>query len=95
MNEMEMLQQAVETITKYAQFRKNDVAKGLETPRLAGLLVQKFGEGMIAMLRQVTNNHDMVSSFSTTVDTLVSEIDPYWIEHAKSRWAARPADLSL
>lgn len=40
----------IEEIRSYADSRKNDILRGAETPALAALMVEKFGEGMAKML---------------------------------------------
>ena len=38
-------------LESYAKSRMNDVARGAETPELAGLLVQKYGYGLAKALQ--------------------------------------------
>ncbi len=40
-------QRLIEEFRGYAHSRKNDVARGAETPALAALLVEKYGYGMV------------------------------------------------
>lgn len=75
----------------YASSRQSDVTRGAETPELAALLVDKFGEGMAKTLHIVGISSDI----QTTVDRLVREIDPDFDTHKATRWAARPAGLKL
>jgi len=75
----------------YAASRANDVARGAETPELAALLLDKFGEGLAKALHIA----GIESTVQREVDKLVREIDPDFEAHRKARWAARPAALQL
>lgn len=82
----------IEEIQNYADGRKSDVARGAETPALAALLVEKYGEGLAtaAHLMGANNSHLM-----RELDRLVCEIDPQYPKHRQYRFEARPAGLSL
>ena len=83
---------AIEEIRSYADSRKNDILRGAETPALAALMVEKFGEGMAKMLSVFGASDD---SFIQEVDRLVSEIDPQYQKHRQYRFEARPAGLAV
>lgn len=79
-------------IREYAAARAKDVARGAETPALAGLLVQKFGLGA-AELSRCLGKFRMADRICMIVDEEVSKIDPDWRSHARERWNMRPADV--
>jgi hypothetical protein len=82
--------QVLADLRSYAQSRKNDVARGAETPDLAALIVDKYCEGLAKALR--------IAGIDSTVrregDRLCREIDPDFDAHRNARWAARPCALS-
>ena len=45
-NQADAATRVLAKLTEYAKSRKRDVAKGLETAQLAGLLTQKYGYGL-------------------------------------------------
>lgn len=91
---------AVGLIQEYARSRSKDVACGLVTPRLAGLLVQKYAVGVKDLLAVVYGNHSSaeiaaVREVAEAGDAAVESIDPYWREHGRQRWATKPSDLAI
>ncbi|NTB05866.1 hypothetical protein [Agrobacterium tumefaciens] len=82
----------IEEIRRYADARKSDVARGAETPALAALMVEKFGEGMAKMLSAFGVSD---GSFMQEVDRLVREIDTEYPKHRQYRFEARPAGLAI
>ncbi|RQY14864.1 hypothetical protein DF117_27425 [Burkholderia stagnalis] len=82
----------IEEIQSYADGRKSDVARGAETPALAALMVEKYGEGLATAvhLMGADNSHLM-----RELDRLVREIDPQYPKHRQYRFEARPAGLSI
>lgn len=81
-------------LKSYAQSRKRDVARGAETPELAGLLVQKYGYGLAKALDLAAELADHPApSLMGEVDKLVAEIDPDWRENQVRRFEARPASI--
>ncbi|HBQ6954514.1 TPA: hypothetical protein L8O79_001759 [Klebsiella pneumoniae] len=78
---------------KAAHNCKKDVARGAETPRLAALLVQKYGKGVVDALAVVFDSARSADPVMAVVDEEVSRIDPLWQEHNRERWAGRPADV--
>jgi len=85
-------QRLIEEFRGYAHSRKNDVARGAETPELAALLVEKYGHGMVKAAQLLDFDP---GSLMGEVDRLVAEIDPEVLANRKERWAARPAGLIL
>ncbi len=81
----------VDDIRSYASSRKNDVARGAETPALAALLVDKYCDGVAKALFIV----GIDSQVRSEGDRLVREIDPEFDANRKARWAARPATLMV
>ncbi|WP_432263362.1 hypothetical protein [Cupriavidus sp. TMH.W2] len=81
-------------LAEYASDRRKDVARGAETPALAGVLVQKFGYGLADAFRLVFPD-DRGSFGYPEVDAAVATVDPEWRSHQDTRWSARPAGLSL
>ena len=76
----------------YAKSRRNDVARGAETPELAALLVEKYASGLIKGAQLLDFP---LEGFQKEIDSTVLAIDPNFFENQKLRWAARPATLSL
>jgi hypothetical protein len=75
----------------YAESRKKDVVRGAETPGLAAVLVEKYGEGMARALHIA----GLDSQVQREVDRLVREIDPDFETTKKARWAAKKAALTF
>lgn len=80
-------------LADYAEGRKKDVARGAETPHLAGLLVQKYGYGLCDAFAEVFGAKFDGPTYGD-VDRAVTEIDPQWQENAKKRWAGCPAEIT-
>ena len=78
-------------IEAYAASRKNDIARGAETPELAALFVEKYGAGLAKAL-QIAG---IDSQVQRATDRLVREIDTDFDANRKARWGARPAGLTL
>lgn len=78
-------------LISYAESRKNDVARGAETPALAALLVAKYAAGMARSLDIV----GIDNRITELADQLVLQIDPEFQAHQKERWEARPASLRV
>ncbi|MFJ1470188.1 beta/alpha barrel domain-containing protein [Massilia orientalis] len=97
MNVLPALQErVVDELRDYAAKRKNDVRRGAETPELAALLVEKYGEGLVKALHIAEDLLDVSASrLRAEVDRLVLEIDPDAEENRKRRWASRPAGVSI
>jgi hypothetical protein len=83
----------IEKIREYAQGRAANVARGAETPRLAALLVQKYGRGMVDAMTLIYDSQRAADAVSLAADHETSLIDPGWRNHDRERWATRPADV--
>ena len=81
-------------IKDYAASKSKDVARGAETSRLAGLLVQKYGKGMIDAVAVIFDSARATDPIYKIVDEETFKIDPMWRENAKVRQAGRPADIT-
>ncbi len=84
-----------EKVREYAKERQQDVARGAERPRLAALLVQKYGRGIVDTVALLFDSPRAADPISKVVDEETAIIDPDWQENDRQRWAARPADLAL
>ncbi|ECY2643958.1 hypothetical protein F6863_19465 [Salmonella enterica] len=93
MNKQTAIELLQEQARDYARQRAKDVARGAETPRLAALLVQKYGKGVVDALAVVFDSPRAADPVMTVVDEEVSRIDPLWREHDRERWDGRPADV--
>lgn len=93
MNEQRAIELLQAHVRDYARQRAKDVARGAETPRLAALLVQKYGKGVVDALAVVFDSARSADPVMAVVDEEVSRIDPLWQEHNRERWAGRPADV--
>lgn len=93
MEEALIIERAITLVRDFAMTRARDVARGVESARLAGLLAQKYGYGVTDSVAEVLGSKSAASPIRRAVDELVSGIDPKWREHAIERWSLRPADL--
>jgi len=65
----------------------------VETPALAALMVEKFGEG-IAKATQLLGVEGC-SELGREIDRLVREVDPHYPTHLQYRFEACPAGLAI
>lgn len=93
MNEQFSIEALVREVQHYAEDRRSDVARGAETPRLAALILQKYGLGMAKAAAVIFDSPRAADSIMTVLDEETAKIDPNWRDNARLRWAARPADL--
>ncbi len=93
MDKDQTLELLVRQIRDYAAARASDVARGAETPYLAALLVQKYGQGVADAAATIFDNARAADPVSLVVDEEVEKLDPDWRKHDQLRWAARPADV--
>lgn len=83
-------------IESFAQSRKNAVKSGLETAELAGLLTQKYGQGLAkALCLAAELADDPPPNLLTVVNQCVEAIDPNWLSAQKVRFNARPAGIHI
>jgi hypothetical protein len=83
----------IEEIQRYADNRLSDVARGAQTPALAGLMVEKFGEGIAKAVHLL--GVEGFDELEREIDRLVREIDPQYPTHLQYRFEARPAGLAI
>lgn len=93
MDEQFAIERLVQQVKEYAAGRAKDVARGAETPRLAALLVQKYGRGVVDAVATVFDSPRAADPVARVVDDEAAKIDPLWREHDRERWAGRPADV--
>jgi hypothetical protein len=89
----EQIKSLVQEVQRYAGKRLSDVARGLETPALAALMVEKFGEGLAKAAHLL--GAEGPGELEHEIDRLVREIDPQYSTHLQSRFEARPAGLAI
>ncbi|MBA4688596.1 MAG: hypothetical protein H2184_15705 [Candidatus Galacturonibacter soehngenii] len=82
-------------IREYARNRTSDIKRGAETPALAALLLQKYGEGIIDAIISVSDSNRVADPIQKVLDEELFKIDPEWKEHNKERWEGRPADIVI
>lgn len=85
--------QLVQHVKDYADGRAKDLARGAETPRLAALLLQKYGRGLIDAVVTIFDNPRVADPISEALDDETAKIDPQWRKHNQQRWEGRPADV--
>ena len=93
MDEQVAVERLVQKVKEYAAGRTMDVARGAESPRLAALLLQKYGRGVVDAVAMIFDSPRAADPISQVVDDETAEIDPLWREHDRERWAGRPADV--
>lgn len=93
MDEQIIIDKLIRQIKDYANGRAKDVARGAETPRLAALLLQKYGFGVIEAVNIILGSPRASDPITQVLDEETSKIDPRWREHNKERWSGRPADI--
>lgn len=93
MDEQLVIERLVRQVREYASGRASDVARGAETPRLAALLVQKYGRGVVDAVIAVFDSARAADPIASIVDDETAKIDPLWREHDRERWNGRPADV--
>lgn len=95
MDNSELVSNCILLVKSYAKSRASDVARGAESPRLAALLVQKFGLGVssTATLLLRDSYKEGLRFLGEAIDREVEAIDPLWRENAKIRWKGNPADI--
>jgi hypothetical protein len=86
--------QLVALLRDCAKSRQADVVRGAETPRLAALIVQKYGRGMAATVATLFDTPRAADPITQALDDEVERLDPKWREHQRERWEARPADVT-
>ncbi|MEO9332761.1 MULTISPECIES: hypothetical protein [Gammaproteobacteria] len=87
------VERLIQQVKDYANGRAKDVARGAETPRLAALLVQKYGRGVVDAIATAFDDPRAADPISRVVDDETARLDPLWREHDRERWAGHPADV--
>jgi hypothetical protein len=95
MNAKREVESLVREVREYAAGRASDVARGAETPRLAALLLQKYGLGVAKAVEVIFDNPRVADPIIAVLDEETAKIDLDWREHDRERWAARPADVAI
>jgi hypothetical protein len=85
----------IQHILVEAKSRSDAVRRGAETPRLAALLLHKFGRGAIGAFSIASDESSAVRAASNVLDSELVRLDPSWRANDRQRWAACPADLAL
>lgn len=80
-------------VQAYALGRENDVARRGKTARLAGLMVQVYGRGLVAAAQELLDRRGDTAQVAYAVDEATARIDPQWREHDQELLAGRPAEL--
>ncbi len=93
MDEQFAVEHLIGQVKEYARGRASDVERGAETPRLAALLLQKYGRGVVDAVSTIFESRRAADPIMRVVDEETARIDPGWREHDRARWTARPADL--
>lgn len=88
-----MVQKLIANFCDFAAKKKKNVADGLETPALAALQVEMYGNGLseaACILSSLDSSQLMIG-----VDHLVKDIDPEYAKHRQERWDSRLAGLMI
>jgi hypothetical protein len=87
------VERVIAHIKEYAAARQADVDRGAETPRLAALLVQKYGHGLAMAVSITYESPRIADSIQKAVDQETMRIYPNWRAGDHERWSARPEDV--
>ncbi|WP_406625378.1 hypothetical protein [Acidovorax sp. SDU_ACID1] len=93
MDEEQAARQLARQVKAYAEGRAKDVARGAETPRLAALLLQKYGRGVADAVATIYDSPRAADAINRMLDEETARIDPDWRGHDRERWGGRPADV--
>ncbi|MFB8378119.1 hypothetical protein [Paenibacillus taichungensis] len=94
MDEELVIDKLILEVKDYANGRAKDVARGAESPRLAALLLQKYGLGVISAVSLIFDSPRAADPILEVLDQETAKIDARWREHDRERWSWRPADLT-
>ena len=82
-------------IKEYARGRSKNVKRGLETPKLSALLLEKYAWGFSEAVREMNRSvHGKIELINLS-DELCLEIDPDFIKNKEKRWEMTPANLNF
>ncbi|MNW32191.1 hypothetical protein D3C74_91290 [compost metagenome] len=93
MNKESVIDKLVQKVISYAKSKAQDVDRGKESPRLAALLLQKYGVGVVDAAAVIFDTPRAADPIYRVLDEETVKIDPLWREHNKERWQSSPADL--
>ncbi|ONG73305.1 hypothetical protein BKK44_08300 [Bacillus cereus] len=85
----------VQKVKEYADGRSESVSRGAETPRLAALLLQKYGLGIADAIATIYDTPRAADPIFQILDEETMKIDPQWKEHNQVRWTSKPADIAV
>lgn len=71
-----------------ARMRAKECERGLETPELGGLVIQKVGQGMAAAVEILSGILDQRIPGQVEQDAATALVDPAWRENMRRRWGA-------
>lgn len=83
MDEKNVIDKLVQEVINYASSRKKDIVRGVDTPRLAALLLQKYGVGVIDAVSILFDSPSVAVPIYQVLDEKTAKIDPQWQEHMK------------
>lgn len=72
-----------------AQMRARECARGLETPELGGLIIQKLGYGMAEAIKALEDVLGVQMPGIIDCDAATAVVDPNWRENMTARWQAQ------
>lgn len=90
-----IVEKMIQQIRQHAKDRAKSVARGAETPHLAGLLLQKYGQGVIDTINAIYSSPRASDEIYKILDAETAKIDPEWKLHNKQRWSGHPADICI
>ncbi|KZX73279.1 hypothetical protein A3715_15820 [Oleiphilus sp. HI0009] len=82
-------------VREYAHGRLDSVKRGLESPKLSALLLEKYACGFAQAIEEIDRDLSSQSQITRLADELCLEIDPDFIENRKRRWDVKPSDLNF
>ena len=75
------LKRMIYMVKEFARSRRDDVSRGAETPRLAALMIQKYGRGVADAAALFYTDNSTANLVQNAVDEETTAIDPDWREH--------------
>lgn len=90
-----IVEKMIQQIRQHAKDRAKSVTRGAETPHLAGLLLQKYGQGVIDTINELYSTPRASDEIYKVLDEETAKIDPEWKIHNKQRWSGHPADICI
>ncbi|WP_242298585.1 hypothetical protein [Bacillus cereus group sp. BfR-BA-01382] len=90
-----IIEKMIQQIRQHAKERAKCVLRGAETPHLSGLLLQKYGCGVIDTINELYSTPRASDEIYKVLDAETVKIDPEWKLHNKQRWSGHPADICI